>query len=353
MTISDILWAQISLLSKLKWPVSVISKTLKVDRKVVYYWRCRDCPPQRTRKKTNLGRTTKRRKLVKKLALMKHTRTATRFTPKKRLKRESLVVKHPYHSIVTIRRGLATECGLYVSNATVARDLHAIDFVWRVMPRGPKLTPQQRERRVVFGRRFLSWDESFQHSILYGDEKLFDTNASQRESLWVPAGSRAPHRGCEQFGPSVFTFIIIGVGFRYLSVHKRGTKIDAPTFRNVILKPVVPMLRNRTLMLDNAPCHQGASTCNGVTLDEWLRRRRVALLPSWPPSSPDGNPVEQVNGILGRRVQARGPVGEEELCAFIKAEFAMIPQSTLDALVMSCADRWERIVAYGGQTIKP
>ncbi len=90
-----------------------------------------------------------------------------------------------------------------------------------------------------------------------------------------------------------------------------------------------------------------------MAMDEWLKRRRITLLPKWPACSPDANPVEQVNAILGRAVQLRGPIGEHELEQFLLEEWEKLPQSLFDDLVRSCPSRWERIVAGGGDSIKP
>ncbi len=56
---------------------------------------------------------------------------------------------------------------------------------------------------------------------------------------------------------------------------------------------------NWKFMQDNAPVHTSKETKN------WLRDNEVDVI-EWPAFSPDLNPIENVSGILSRRVYANG-----------------------------------------------
>jgi len=101
------------------------------------------------------------------------------------------------------------------------------------------------------------------------------------------------------------------------------------------------MRANNYFMQDNAPIHTSRSTT------EWLRSRGIPIFePSWPPWSPDLNPIEHVWHKLRDMLQEVDPTlseatgSEDEIYVRLKASlltaWEAIPQPFFDALV----DTW-------------
>jgi len=59
----------------------------------------------------------------------------------------------------------------------------------------------------------------------------------------------------------------------------------------------------------------------------------------WPSNSPDLNPIENLWGILKRKVDQRRPETLEELVAASKSEWSLIPLSTVRACIDSMSKR--------------
>lgn len=350
MKVNDVRYGQIQALLQFGLSVCEVSERLKLDHKVIRYWANRPAPSLRGRKARNAQqsrRQSKRRTLVRKLVEFSCERTAVRYTPVRRTRRERKVIIYPYQSPAAIARALCVEHHLTVSSSTVRNDL--LEMGYRAVRRRkvPRMTSRHMEDRVAFGRSFLGRPAAYRVRIIYADEKQFDTNEAFPEAQWT-RGSAGNARGRlhEQGAPRINAFIAIGVGFRFILVFKR-TIFSAASFRTLVLNRLVrnALPSDGILMLDNAPAHQGSRA--------YLSAHDIEMIDRWPAVSPDCNPVEQINGILGRRVARSAPFGEEELAAFVEQYFWEIPQETIDRLVLSCEARWEAVIANQGRTIKP
>ena len=99
-------------------------------------------------------------------------------------------------------------------------------------------------------------------------------------------------------------------------------------------------------MQDNAPIHVSRST------KAWLRRKNIPLL-DWPANSPDLNPMENLWGILVRRIYAENKqyqsVGELKMA--IVAAWQSVEQEVIDNLVLSMDNRIFQVINRNGGPI--
>ena len=83
-------------------------------------------------------------------------------------------------------------------------------------------------------------------------------------------------------------------------------------------------------------------------VEEFLKARKVQLLP-WPPCSPDLNPIENLWGILTRRVYDRAAYPTADaLWDRIQQEWAQIGQDTLHSLYASMPNRVQGVLRNRG-----
>ena len=114
------------------------------------------------------------------------------------------------------------------------------------------------------------------------------------------------------------------------------------------LLPIAPVIggENWTFQQDNASIHKSASTM------QWLRDKNVEVL-TWPARSPDLNPIENLWGILARKVYANGRQfdSKNQLKRAIESEWSKIDIETIHKLFESLPRRiFELLTARGGPT---
>lgn len=100
------------------------------------------------------------------------------------------------------------------------------------------------------------------------------------------------------------------------------------------------------LQQDNDPAHRVAA---GV-VEEWNKKKgsSVRLMPNWPPSSPDLNPIENVWAYVQAKVNALGCKTFEEFCDAVQNTFKSVPKSMLKNLFASMRNRFATVLARGG-----
>ena len=100
-------------------------------------------------------------------------------------------------------------------------------------------------------------------------------------------------------------------------------------------------------MQDNAPCHTSGQTW------KWLSQKKIKLL-TWPPQSPDMNPIESLWDILQRRINARSnrPRNLKDLKEALLQEWDELPSQTLCKLVESLPKRLQALKLAGGLQTK-
>ena len=104
-------------------------------------------------------------------------------------------------------------------------------------------------------------------------------------------------------------------------------------------------------MHDNAPCHKAHSTIEALL--------EVGITPiSWPPYSPDLNPIESLWNLLKNHIQLSSPeingvrqVRSATLKMLIEAAWDSIPSEELSSLLGSMHERCVAVIkANGGYT---
>lgn len=92
---------------------------------------------------------------------------------------------------------------------------------------------------------------------------------------------------------------------------------------------------------DNNPKH------TSKVAKEWLTNNRIQTL-DWPAQSPDLNPIENLFGILKRRVAGHRFSNKEELFNKLKTEWENLPEDCFYSLVASMPKRCEDVIKNKG-----
>ncbi len=96
---------------------------------------------------------------------------------------------------------------------------------------------------------------------------------------------------------------------------------------------------------DIAPAHTAKGT------KSWFNDHGVTVL-DWPANSPDLNPIENLWGIVKRKMKDTRPINEDELKAIVKETWASIPPQQCHKLITS-TPRWiEAVIKAEGAPTK-
>jgi len=125
-------------------------------------------------------------------------------------------------------------------------------------------------------------------------------------------------------------------------------KIDSSEYQRILLSRLIPYLRkfrrmNLVFQQDNASVHKSRSTL------DWLQRNKITSM-EWPSCSPDLNPMENLWGILVRRVYAnqRQYQAADHLKAAILHEWNQINRELIQNLISSMPNRIFNVINRGG-----
>ncbi len=95
---------------------------------------------------------------------------------------------------------------------------------------------------------------------------------------------------------------------------------------------------------DLAPAHTAKGT------KSWFNDHGVTVL-DWPANSPDLNPIENLWGIVKRKMRDTRPNNADDLKAAIKATWASIPPQQCHKLITSMPRRIEAVIKVGVSTL--
>ena len=128
------------------------------------------------------------------------------------------------------------------------------------------------------------------------------------------------------------------------------TKMDSFVYRDIL---AIHMLKYAewemplrwVFQSDNDPKH------SSKLVKDWLSANGVQDL-DWPPQSPDLNPIENLFGILKRRVGTRRFKNKQELMNCLKSEWEAITTSILSNFIESMPKRCADVVRNKGYHTK-
>ncbi len=99
----------------------------------------------------------------------------------------------------------------------------------------------------------------------------------------------------------------------------------------------------------HASCLAPAHTVKGTK--SWFNDHGVTVL-DWPANSPDLNPIENLSGIVKRKMRDTRPNNVDELKATVKETWASIPPQQCHKLITSMPRRIEAVIKAKGAPTK-
>lgn len=213
--------------------------------------------------------------------------------------------------------------------------------IWSMVPKFiPKLTPLHKEKRVKWCKdhkktRFGRW--------IFTDESMFELY-SNRVGVW---SKTRPKKEKPKWNPRLMVWGAISVKGKSILVKIRD-KIDSKKYQE-ILEKALPSIRKILpkfiLMQDGATPHTSRSTKN------WLSSNNISVA-SWPPNSPDLNPIENVWGLMKREVERQNPRNMIDLEKIIDNVWDGLTIKYFKTLFQSIPRRIQSCIALKGEKTK-
>lgn len=215
----------------------------------------------------------------------------------------------------------------------------------------PRLLPRHKSARLTFAEKYKFWDTEWQ-SVIFSDEKKFNLDGPDGcQKYWRDVRRDRETRYARNFqGGSLMVWGAFG--YRGKSpicfvTHKMDSKLYCELLDNVLIDFAEDLWDSDWIFQqDNAAIHVSRET------KLFLSTKNINTL-EWPAVSPDLNPIENLWGILSKRVYASGRQYEtlSQLKTAIQEEWRKIDISLLQTLVNSMSRRLIEVInKKGGKT---
>ncbi len=201
---------------------------------------------------------------------------------------ERIVKQNPFKNVGEIHKEW-TAAGVSASRTTTHRRMQDMDFSCRIPCVKPLLNKRQHQKRLTWAKDKKDWTAVEWSKVMFSDESTF----------CIFFGNQ---------GPRVW--------------RKRGEAQNPRCLRS--------SCRDADFIFqqDLAPAHSAKATST------WFKDHGIPVL-NWPANSPDLNPIENLWGIVKRKMRYARPNNAEELKATIRATWALITTEQCHRLIDS------------------
>jgi transposase len=215
----------------------------------------------------------------------------------------------------------------------------------------PPLKPEHKQARLDWARNHMEFGVQWR-KVVWSDEKKFNLDGPDGLQYYWHDLRKEPELFSKNAmgGGSVMIWAGFGWNGKTDMAFIDG-RMNASGYQTMLEEYLLPKGveiggQNWMFQQDNASIHNAKST------KEWFTSRNVEVM-KWPARSPDLNPIENLWGILVRRVYADGRQFETvgDLKASIQEEWTKIEAEVLEKLINSMQNRvFNVILKNGGQT---
>lgn len=198
---------------------------------------------------------------------------------------------------------ILAETKLNVSSKTINRVIKESGFFeYSSMDVKPKLTDQHKKNRLVFARNHMTWSDEWL-SVIFSDEKKFNLDGPDGlKCYWHDIRADKRIFSKRNFGGGT---VMVWGAFSFngvLPIVKITPSMNSSDYIKVIGENLIPNSIDYAgsdfiFQQDNARIHVSKES------KKFFADNSVKLLP-WPACSPDLNPIENLWGVIARRVYA-------------------------------------------------
>lgn len=223
---------------------------------------------------------------------------------------------------------------------------------WAKRKKKPQLKAHHKTARLKFAKKYMSWTSEWQ-KVVFSDEKKFNLDGPDGcQYYWHDLRKNRDVRMSRNFGGGS---VLIWGAFSYngkTPICIITTKMNSIKYTELLEDALIEHSDDIScpdwiFQQDNAAIHTSSYT------KEFLRSHNVDVL-DWPACSPDLNPIENLWGLMARRVYQNGRQFHDvaELKTAIKEIWAEISIETLRKLTESMPNRLFHVIRNNGSHTK-
>ncbi len=233
--------------------------------------------------------------------------------------------QNPFKNVGEIHKEW-TAAGVSASRTTTHRRMQDMGFSFRIPCVKPLLNNRQRQKRLAWAKDKKDWTAAEWSKVMFSDESKFCISfGNQGPRVWRKRGeAQNPHclRSSVKFPQSVMVWGAMssaGVGPLCFLRSKVNTAVYQEVLEHFMLPAADQLYGDADFIFqqDLAPAHSSKATSS------WFKDHGIPVL-NWPANSPDLNPIENLWGIVKRKMRYARPNNAEELKATIRATWALI-----------------------------
>ena len=205
----------------------------------------------------------------------------------------------------------------------------------------PKLTPDHIKKRLEFCETYKKIDWSH---VVFSDETTIELGSQSKFHWRFPGENDDTPK--TKFAQKQMFWGAISMDGKSTLIPLSGS-VNSAHYIDVLNDNLLPYLqqlpKNRRYLFqqDNAPAHNAKRT------KAWLNEQHVQII-SWPPNSPDLNPIENLWGILKRRIEDKNPKTKTDLITTALKEWEKLPLESVKNVTKSMPHRISQVQQRGG-----
>ncbi len=226
--------------------------------------------------------------------------------------------------------------------------------VFRKRATKPLLNQRQRQKHLTWAVEKKNWTVAQWSKVLFSDESKFCISFGiQGPRVWRKSGeAQNPYclKSSVKFPQSVMIWAAMSsAGFGPLCFLK--STVNAAIYQEILEHFMLPSANKLygdadfIFQQDLAPAHTAKGT------KSWFNDHGVTVL-DWPANSPDLNPIENLWGIVKRKMRDTRPNNADDLKATVKETWASIPPQQCHKLITSMPRRIEAVIKAKGAPTK-
>ena len=229
-----------------------------------------------------------------------------------------------------------------------------LGFQHRAPRRKPLLTNQQKKKRVIFSKKYLNWDLEKWKTVLWSDEATFTVTGNRGGKVRLRRGADPFHpkytEGTVKHPDSVMVWGAFGYhGAGKLVVLPKNLTVNKDRYLELLadhLEDCFTVCQSEIFQQDSAPAH------TAKLIHEWFEWVGVDYIRDWPGNSPDLNPIENLWGLIKRRLRGRDTSTVPKLVKEIQDIWEHFEPSLLQNLALSVPLRLKSCVKRKGHPTK-